>query len=143
MRRQGDDKTGDLFQIPEADIAPAEMDYRAPVSGLVSKMLKHTDSSRTEVAARCSDLSGREISKAMLDAYSSEGRETFNLPFCLVPVLEVACESFELSNWLAAVRGGRLLVGRDPLAGELARLERQRHQTSQRITALRKVMEVT
>lgn len=142
-RRSADDKTLDLFHVPEPETAPAGMDYRAPVSGLVGRMLKAAEGDRHEIAARASSLTGTSVTKCMLDAYASEARETFNLPFYLVPALEAACESLELSNWLAHVRGGRLLIGRDALAGELAKLERQRSQTSRRISQLRKVMEVT
>lgn len=142
-RRCADDRTLDLFQVPSPETAPAGLDYRSAVSGLVGRMLKAADGDRHEIAARTSSLTGTAVTKCMLDAYASEGRETFNLPFYLVPALESACESLELSNWLAHVRGGRLLVGRDALAGELAKLERQRAVAQKKITALRKVMEVT
>lgn len=142
-RRAADNRTLDLFVVPEAETAPAGMDYRATVSGLVARLLKAADGDRHEIGARISRLTGTSVTKCMLDAYASEGRETFNMPFYLVPSLEAACESLELSNWLAATRGGRLLVGRDALAGELAKLERQRADAQRKITALRKVMEVT
>lgn len=142
-RRAADEMTLDLFRVPEPESAPAGMDYRAPVSGLVGRMLKAAEGDRHEIAARASCLTGTSVTKCMLDAYASEGRETFNLPFYLVPAIESACESLELSNWLATVRGGRLLVGRDALAGELAKLERQRAQATRKIGQLRKVMEVT
>ena len=142
-RRAADDQTMDLFTVPEPEAAPAGLDYRSTVSGLVGRMLKASDGDRYEIGARASQLTGTTVTKCMLDAYSSEGRETFNLPFYLVPALESACESLELSNWLAHVRGGRLLVGRDALAGELAKLERQRAKASRQINQLRKVMEVT
>jgi hypothetical protein len=119
------------------------MDYRAQVSALVGQVLKGADGDRHDIAARTSRLTGTNVSKTMLDAYASDARETFNLPFYLVPALETACESLDLSNFLAGTRGGRLLVGRDALAGELAKLERQRAQASRRINRLRKVMEVT
>lgn len=141
--RAADNVTRDLFEIPEPAAMPAGMDYRATVSHLVGQMLKAADGDRHDVAARTSRLTGTNVSKCMLDAYSSDARDTFNLPMYLVPALESACESLDLSNWLATVRGGRLLVGRDALAGELARLERQRADAQKKITALRKVMEVT
>lgn len=142
-RRAADDRTLDLFEVPVPEMAPAGMDYRAVVSGLVGRVLGAADGDRHEVAARASSLTGISVSKYMLDAYASEARDTFNIPCHLVPALEVACESLEISNWLAHTRGGRLLVGRDALAGELAKLERQRSRTSEKISQLRRVMEVT
>ena len=142
-RKTGDDQTRDLFEIPEPDPLPAELDCRVQVSALVGRMLTQTDADRFAVAADCSRMTGREVSKNMLDAYSSEARDAFNIPLYLVPAAEAACDSHDLSNWLARVRGGRLLLGRDALAGELARLERQRSLASKQINKLRRVMEVT
>lgn len=143
MKRAGDDRTIGLFLVPEAEHDAAGMDYRGAVSRRVSRILRATDADRHHIAAECSRLTGRDISKPMLDAYASEARDTFNIPFWLIPALEIACETLEISNWLAGIRGGRLLVGRDALAGELARLERARCQTTQKINSLRKIMEVT
>ena len=142
-RKSGDDRTPDLFEVPVPDQMPADLDYRVQISTLVSRMLARAPNDRFGVAAESSRLTGREVSKNMLDAYASEARDTFNLPLALAPTLEVACESLDLSNWLARVRGGRLLVGRDALAGELAKLERERSTVNRQITNLRKVMEVT
>jgi hypothetical protein len=73
----------------------------------------------------------------MLDAYSSESREDHNLPLYLVPALEVSCESYLLTNWLADVRGGQLLIGREALMAELGRLERSRDVAAQNIKRLK------
>lgn len=139
MRR--DRYTRDLFEVPQpAAPVPASMDYRAQVSIIAADMMKKADCDRHDLAARCSRLTGTDISKHMLDAYASEARDTFNLPFWVAPVLEVACTSHDLSNWLAGVRGGRLLVGRDALMAELGKLERARDEAGRMIRDLKKQM---
>lgn len=139
MRR--DTLTADLFAVPRpAQPLPGTHDYRAVVSGLVGDLLKATTSDRFGVSATMSRLVGKEISKHMLDAYSSEAREEFNLPLYLVPALEAASGSHGLTSWLADVRGGRLLIGRDALNAELGRLEKLREDTGSRIRDLKRRM---
>lgn len=142
MRR--DPLTNDMFAVPApAAPLPSSMDYRQEVAGLVAAVLKGADGDRYEVAARMSRLSGREVSKYMLDAWSSESRDAYNLPFCAAPVFEAACHTHDLSNWLADKRGGRLLIGREALTAELGKLERLRDEASRHIKELKKVMGAT
>lgn len=91
-------------------------------------------------ALRGSRLTGSEVSKYMLDAYASAARDTFNLPFWLVPVLETVCGTHDLTNWLVGVRGGKLLVGREALTADLGRLERARDEAGRLIKELKKRM---
>lgn len=121
--------TGDLFEIPvPANPIPGSMDYRAVVSHLLAKMMAESGMTRFAIAAAVSELVGKEVSKYMLDAYTAESRDEFNGPAWLMPAIEVACKSTLYSGWLAGVRGGRLLIGRDALAAELGRIERQRDE---------------
>lgn len=140
-----DDQTFDMFEVPQPVAPlPASMDYRAQVAALVAEMLKAADKAgegdRIEIAARMTRIAGIDVSKYMLDAYASEGRETFNVPLWLIPALESACGSHDLTNWLVGVRGGRLLIGKEALTAELGRLERMRDQAGQRIRELKKRM---
>lgn len=139
MRR--DAMTADLFDVPRpASPLPGTHDYRVQISGLVGEVLKTTQADRFAVAAQMSRLVGRDISKHMLDAYSSEAREEFNLPLYLAPALEVAAGTHLLTAWLADVRGGRLLIGREALNAELGRLEKLKEDTAGRIRDLKRRM---
>lgn len=141
MTRAKDTRTLDLFEVPQPVAPlPASMDYGALVSRMVGEALKEADGDRYEITARMSRLIGRDASKYMLDAWSSEGRETYNIPFYMVPVLEAACSTHMFTNWLAGVRGGRLLIGREALNAELGKLEHLKAQANQRIRDLKKKM---
>lgn len=141
MARRRDPFTGDLFEVPQpAEPLPAGMDYRAQMSSLVGRALKAADGDRIEVAARITRLTGVEVSKYMLDAYASEGRETFNLPGWLIAPFETACRTHELTNWLVGLRGGRMLLGREVLNAELGRLEHIRDEAARRARELKKMM---
>ncbi len=140
-RRAHDTMTPDLFEVPQpAAPVPASMDYRREVAHLVGGLLKGADGDRYEVAARMSRLSGAEVSKYMLDAWSSEAREAFNLPLYQVPVIETACSTHLLSQWLVAKRGARMLIGREALNAELGKLERLRDEAARKIRELKRVM---
>ena len=135
-----DPLTSDMFEVPAPVQGPASLGFGVQVANMVSACLAASEFDRFEIAARMSRLTGREVSKYMVDAWSAESRENFNLPFYLVPAFEEACGAsiHTLTNWLASVRGGRLYVGRDALSAELGQLERQREQISRRAKDLRK-----
>lgn len=140
-RRRGDNDTLDMFMVPTpAAPLPASMDYGREVAHLVGTVLKDADGDRYEIAARMSRLMGREVSKYMLDAWSSESREAYNLPFYITPVLETACTTHLLSNWLADKRGGQLLIGREALNAELGKLEHLKEEATKKIRELKKMM---
>ncbi len=141
MTRRRDTLTRDLFEVPQpVTPLPSSMNYRLEVSGLVGLALKESDCDRFEVASRMSRLSGHEVSKYMLDAWSSEGRDAYNMPFYQAAVLEVACNTLLFSNWLADKRGGRLLIGKETLNAELGKLERLKEDAAKKIRELKKMM---
>lgn len=116
------------------------MDYRRAVSGLMAEMLAGAAASgldRYEVASRASRLTGKDVSKAMLDGYTAESREEFNVPLWLSPVLETVCSSTLLTSWAAGVRGGQLLVGADTIDAEIGRIERERDAAAERLRQLK------
>lgn len=127
-----------LFEVPRpASPTPGSMDYRQEVACLVGQMLKTADGDRWEIAARMSRLTGKDISKYMLDAYAAEGREEFNLPFYLAPVLEVASASHVLAQWFAEKRGGSMLMGEEVLMAELGKIEAMEAELKQQKAMLK------
>lgn len=142
MRRVKDNLTLDLFfTVPQPLLAvPGNGNYAAQVSELVSELLKGSDLDRYEIAARMSRLSGDDVSKHMLDAWSSPARSEHNLPFYRVPLLEEVCECHVLTDWLVHLRGGRVAYGRDALNAELGRLERLRDDAAKKARDLKRLM---
>lgn len=141
MTRRRAPKTPDLFSVPQPTAPlPASHDFRRQVAELTAGALKGAEGDRYSVAADMSRLTGRDVTKYMLDAYSSGARDTFNLPFWEVPALEAVCGTHALSAWLADVRGGQLLVGREALNAELGRLEQMREGAARRIRDLKRMM---
>ena len=139
MRHGKDDKTLDIFEIPQpVGAMPGHGNYSIQVSELVSEVLKSTDLDRYEVAARMSRLSGDDVSKNILDAWSSPARLDHNLPLYRVALLEEVCESHLLTDWLVRLRGGRVAYGREALDAELGRLERVAADATRRARELKR-----
>jgi len=144
MARSRDVATGDLFaSIPQpAPAEPGSMDFRTRVAILIREMLDAARAAdpaldRYEVAARVSRLVGKEISKAMLDAYTAESRDAYNAPAWLMPALEHVCISHLYSNWNADIRGGRLVLGAAALDAEIGQIQEQIEALRERSTGLR------
>lgn len=124
MKTVRDSQTLDIFEIPEVHICVAgECLYSREVAEGVSLMLAESGRlDRYAVCAEVSRVSGKDVSKHMLDAYASPARIEHSLPFWLAPVLEEVCHSHVLTNWLVDKRGGRVAYGKDALRGELGKL---------------------
>lgn len=138
-KTRSDALTGDLFTaIPKAAPAsPGSMDFRSQVAAIITRMLAEALArdpymDRYAVAAAASRYAGKEISKAMLDGYTAGSRKAFNLPLWVVPALEFACQSTLLTEWLAEVRGGRLILGPEALQYEASRLRTAELQLAKR-----------
>lgn len=141
MRRVKDDKTLDIFAVPQPVLSiPGHGNYAAQVSELVSDLLKGSELDRYEIAARMSRLSGDDVSKHMLDAWSSPARTEHNLPLYRAPILEEVCASHALTDFLVALRGGRVAYGREALDTELGRLERVAANATRQARELKKLM---
>ncbi len=127
MRRAQIIATPDFFEVPApAPVVEGTHDYRMEVSQLVSRMLADAalaEKDRYAVASEMSRLTGQDISKAMLDGYAAESRDTFNIPMSKALVLEVACQSHALTAWMVAKRGGKLLLGAEAINAEIGRLQ--------------------
>lgn len=144
MPRRVDTLTPDLFALPvipqPAPERPGSMDFRTEVAHETGEMIRESGLDRYEVSARVSRLTGRPVSKAMIDGYTSEAREEFNLCVALVPVFETVCRSVRLTSWAAHKRGGELLIGRDAISAELGRIEEQRSALTERAAMLKDVL---
>ena len=124
MKTVRDSQTLDIFEIPEVHVySPGECLYSREVAEGVSLMLAESARrDRFDIAAELSRVSGKDVSKHMLDAYASPARIEHCLPFWLAPVLEEVCHSHVLTNWLVDKRGGRVAYGKDALKQELGKL---------------------
>ncbi|MGH8407193.1 MAG: hypothetical protein ACRESL_17090, partial [Pseudomonas sp.] len=119
---------------------PGHGNYAAQVSEMVSELLKGSELDRYEIAARMSRLSGDDVSKYMLDAWSSPARTEHNLPLYRAALLEEVCASHLLTNWQVHLRGGRVAYGREALDAELGRLSRVAADATRKARELKRLL---
>lgn len=140
-RKVRDSLTLDMFDVPVAIPAlTGNLDLDLPLREALSDALKYADLNRWKVAAEMSRLTGREISKHMLDAYTAESRTDHNFPFRYAAAFEAVTGSYCLTNLLAKSRGCKVLVGDEALLAELGRIEQMEQEIRQQKTALKRYL---
>ena len=140
-RRVRDKLTLDLFQVPQPTPPLAgNVDLDVPLREALTDAIRHADGDRHDIAAEMSRLTGRDISRYMLDAYTADSRPDHNFPFRYAAAFEQATGSFALTNLLAKARGCRVLIGEDALLAELGRIEREEQGLKTQKAALRKFL---
>ena len=142
MRRIRDSLTLELFDVP-TPAAPLAggLDLDAAIRAALCDEIKHSDHDRHGVAAEMSRLTGRHITKPMLDAYTGESRDDHNFPLRYAAAFEVATGSYCLTQLLAKQRGCKVLVGEEALLAELGRLEQMEAELKAQKTALKHYLE--
>lgn len=126
--------------MPQAPL-PGNLDLDVPLRQALSEALKHCDGDRYQVAADMARLTGRDISRYMLDAYTADSRTDHNFPFRYAAAFEVATGSFCLTQLLAKARGCKVLAGTDALLAELGRLDQMEAELKQQKAALKRYLE--
>ena len=141
MRSVKDTATIDIFEVPQPiHPVPGSGNYAAQVSELVGSILKACPEDRYEIAAQMSRLSGDDVSKHMLDAWSSPGRCEHNIPLYRVPLLEEVCHSHAFTDWMVHMRGGRVAYGREALAAQYGKLQQMKDKVQQEMKELKRMM---
>lgn len=135
--------TRDLF----SDAAPApviegSLGFATQLCGVLSHavteaMKRGVIRSRYDLAARMSELTGEEITKAMVDSWTAESKEHHRFPLEFTPAFEVACDCHALQQLLCAKRGTGLVIGEEKLLVELGRAEVEKIKVNEKGRALK------
>lgn len=120
---------------------PGALNFDLVLRNLISDILKTNTRSRIEIAARMVELTGdTKISHHSLNAWSAESREGWRFPLEFLPAFEVACETTALTAWIADVRGGVVLMGKEAMLAEIGKLERIQEEAGKRKKLLKQAM---
>lgn len=137
-----DTLTMDLFEVPAPRPSyPGSLSFNMALRHLLSDILKSSPKSRVEVAAMMAELTGDpHISVHSLNAWSAESREGHRFPLEYLAAFEVAAETTALTAWVADIRGGKVLMGKEALDAEIGKLERLRDEATKQIKQLKRAM---
>lgn len=123
------------YQEENQDSRPAgSFDIDRQFRELISQALKNCPLSRWQVAARMSELTGQEITKAMLDSWTAESKEGHRFPAIYLPAFCESVGDSEPLRMLGKLVGVFVLPGPEALRAEIQRIEEEinRKQTEKR-----------
>lgn len=126
------------FDTPKPEVSEGSLsDLERKVASAVAAILKRDGRSRFEVAGQVSALLDDDVTKYMLDAYSSEARGDHNISMARFLALTVATQSFDVLDALARLIGCAVMVGDEMRLAEIGHLEAQKRQAEQRLKMLK------
>lgn len=146
MSRDRDIATPDMFGA-FSPAQPGSLAMSVEIAHTMSEALKAAyltrQIDREQVAARMTQLIGSKVSVAMLNAYTSEARETHNVSLERAIAFDHATESYALLELHARKCNARALRGNDVLLAELGRIAEEKRELAERERALRTLARVS
>lgn len=113
------------FDFTEDIMEPGTLDISISSKLILSETLSQTKASRWEISAKISELTGRDVSKHMLDNYCSELKTNYRLPVDLLPALIIATSDFRLLSFLNNRVGCSLLKSDEAILSEIVKMEKR------------------
>jgi len=104
---------------------PGSMDMDRQFRESISEDLKNCPLSRWQVAARMSELTGQDITKAMLDSWTAESKDNHRFPAIFLAAFCDAVGSSNPLKLLGSLVGVFVLPGPEALRAEIRRLEEE------------------
>ncbi len=131
------------FQEDNASRPAGSFDIDRQFREAISQALKNCPLSRWQVAARMSELTGCEISKAMLDSWTAESKEAHRFPAIFLPAFCEAVGCSDPLRILGKMVGVFVLPGPEALRAEIHRIEeeinRKQNEKRKRMLFLREI----
>ncbi len=117
---------GFCFDAPTLDSSAGSLaGLERAICEMVATMLNSDDRPREVLAAEVSRLVDEDVSRAMLDAYSSPAREGHKVPMSRALALVVVTRRHDLLDPIMRRIGAGLLVGDEVLTARLGQIDRQ------------------
>lgn len=115
---------GFTFDVPVLARGPAALaGLDRKVAAAIGMALKDDLRSREEIAAAMSSMLGEDVSRWMLDGYSSEARGDVNISFHRFLALVAVCNRHDLLDRLLREIGAAAIVGEEMLLARLGDID--------------------
>lgn len=109
----------------EPAIKPGSFDVSLVLKNAITEAIKQCNLSRYEVASKVSELTGHDLTKAMLDQYTAESREDCCMPARWLNALCFVTGTLEPINVLLEPLDAIAVSGEERQALELMQIERE------------------
>lgn len=142
MRKKANPDQPDLFYEPvyPSRVASDAIDmsgFRSKLKRAMSRALKECPYDRHEVAVRMARELGQDsFSKATLDAYTAESKETHDISLIRFRAFARATGQFWLWDFVVTEDGLTMLVGDEARLAEAALLRQQQKELAERLKKL-------
>lgn len=111
-------------------LTPGRLNVQRTLRTAISEAIKHCPLSRWQIAAKMSELMDVEVSKYMIDAWTSEAKDGHRFPAEYLPSFIVATGSMNPLQVLSEAAGVFTLPGPEALRAEIQRLEEEAKRVS-------------
>lgn len=109
-------------ELRQHDPGEGSMNIHSRFCHILTNAIKNSSYSRFEIAGRMSHLLGTEITKFMIDSWTSESKEGHRIPAEYLPAFCSATESREPIQILSELGGMFCLPGPEALRAEIHKL---------------------
>ena len=124
-------------QLPPVEQPDGTLNISHVLPNLLAKAVKESPFDRIDIAVRMTRLTGEEITKSQLDAWTSTSKRKWRFPLELLPAFESASCTHIVSQWVAERLGGRMLYGKEILEAQLGRFEMLKREADKRYKQIR------
>ena len=128
-----------LSQAPRRNRDGALSGIERRIASAIALIIKEEPRSRYEVAGEVSRLLDDEVSKAMIDAYSSEAKENHNISAGRFYALIAATGRFDIFREFCTDIGVDLVIGDEIYTAELGHIAALKAQLAERESKLKKM----
>jgi len=115
-------------ELCQSDPGEGALNIHSKFCHTLTNAIRSSDYSRYEIAGRMSHLLSTEITKFMIDAWTSESKEGHRLPAEYLPAFCAATESRELLQMLSELGGMYCLPGPEALRAEIQKLSEEERE---------------
>ncbi len=116
---------------------PGKCNFDQELRKILNKAIKNSPKTRNEIAEQMKILTGDNITKFSIDSWTAKSRNKWRFPLQYVVAFEIACETHDITAWLAQKRGCKLLIGEDALLAELGKIESMEQELRARKKAIK------
>ncbi len=117
----------------EPELLAGSLDCEAELRIALCQAIDGSPHDRYEIARRMSELTGKKVTKAMLDAWTAESKSLHRFPFEFAAAFEAACgpECSTVQNLLARKRGRAVLSADELLFAKLGAIGKKQEDLKQ------------
>ncbi len=126
-----------LTFLESAEPEPGSLDIDAALRATMSKAISRSGKSRYQIAAEMSELTSKDITKTMLDSWTSEARVEHRFPSAFLPAFCIACRNFDPLKLIGKFSSCEVLETSEAVYAEIARIERQKEDLDRRVNQLK------